>query len=234
MKRIVLADQVNMGLTSGTAVMTDMLVTGQPIVSRPVERVDVSKNERWILFGAGRLFTRTDNQSSALFSSYGIKEPANYNTSAVSPLTLVNSTPIIVTTDGNIHNGVIGSPVILNTQTILTYNALQTHMDSRHGWMRHMSFTPGQPSERVFNSPLLLGSSLVYSSYLPSFDLCRVEGDGFVTAVNFRTGTAEAFGPFGSSSGAVFTSVSLGQGGAIDSNRHYTHWHRSHSERQWW
>jgi type IV pilus assembly protein PilY1 len=212
LKRIVLTNDSSMGLGGSSAVMSDFLFTEQPIASRPVTRIDFVKNERWVSFASGRLFTRADTQSSQLFSVFGIKEPATFDTSLVTIQTLVDSTPIIVMSNGNIYNANTGATVVLNGQTLPTYNSLYAHMDSRNGWVRNLYFVPGQPSERVFNSPLLLGSSLVYGSFLPSDDLCRIEGNGFLNAVNFRTGTAEIFAPFGVGNGAIFSSVNLGQG----------------------
>ncbi|MDT8399014.1 MAG: PilC/PilY family type IV pilus protein [Pseudomonadales bacterium] len=213
MKRIVLANQTAMGLSTGGALMSDLLVTNQPIMARPVSRVDVARDERWILFASGRLFTRDDNELSQQQSVYGVKEPANFDTSLVSTGTLVNTTNILVETNGNISDSVLGTQVTLQGSDLDTFAELNQFMDGEAGWVRDLFRIPGQPSERVFNMPLVLGSSLVYSSYLPSADLCTIEGEGFINSVNFRTGTAEAFGPLGSSvTGVAFASLELGQG----------------------
>jgi type IV pilus assembly protein PilY1 len=62
-----------------------------------------------------------------------------------------------------------------------------------------------------------LGTSAIFTSYLPSADLCIVEGNSFLYALNFRTGTAEKFAPFGQETGhagVAAESVSLGVGAA--------------------
>lgn len=213
MKRIVLSQTTDMGLSSGAAAMSDMLNVGQPISAKANMQTDTAKNERWILFGTGRLFTRKDNSSVTQQSFYGVKEPANYDTSAITTSDLVNSTDIIVQTTGEISDGSLGTQVTIDGTNLDTFNDLFGFMDTEDGWVRALSYTGTTPSERVFNTSIVLGSTVVFTSYLPNVDLCTVEGDGFLYALNFRTGTAEKFGPLGDDANDVaFPSIDLGQG----------------------
>ncbi|MEY4642228.1 MAG: hypothetical protein RLZZ227_2222 [Pseudomonadota bacterium] len=215
LKRVVLdRTKVNMGLPTGHALMSLVLDVAKPITAAPAVISSVEKNERWILFGTGRLFTTSDNRSTTQQSYYGIKETATYNTSAVTLASLVNATPVLVETDGDIWNGAINTTLSLSGTSLPKYTDLYNFMDSKNGWVRHFTYSTGvNPSERVFNSALVLGSTAVFTTYKPNPDLCTVEGNGYLYALNFRTGTAEAFGPFGANAqGIAYASIDLGQG----------------------
>lgn len=218
LKRIVLSgDAVDLGLSTTAASMSQVFNMGQPLSAAPNTQVSVAKNERWILFGTGRLFTTVDNRSTTQQSYYGIKEASNYNTSSLAYNQLVDSTVVLVKmSDGTIHNGAVGQVVNRFSTNIPNFTSLYTFMDTRPGWVHRFAYSVGtNPSERVFNTSILLGSTVVFTTYKPSIDLCVVEGNGYLYAFNYRTGTAEAFGTFGEDplySGIAATSVDLGQG----------------------
>lgn len=219
LKRIVLSGTAaHMGLSTGAADMSDVLNLGQPLSSAANIQLSAAKNERWLLFGTGRLFTSVDNRSVTQQSYYGVKEPVDYNTSAVTLASLVDSTIILVETDGDLHNGAIGQAVTRFSTALPNFNTLYNFMDTRPGWVHKMAYNAGDsPSERIFNTSQLIGSTVVFTSYVPSVDLCIVEGDSFLYALNFRTGTAEVFAPIGELSGfsgIAAEAVVLGQGAA--------------------
>ncbi len=199
LKRVVLASATaNMGLSTGSATMSDVFNMAQPLAAAPRTQISIAKAERWLEFGTGRLFTRVDNRSTTQQSVYGIKEPTNYNTSTLTLAQLVDSTNILVKkTDGTIKDGNTSTAVVRFTTTLPTFTTLWNFMDTRPGWVSRLSYPTSSPSERVFSSPLILGTTVAFTSYQPSADLCTVEGNGYLYALNFRTGTAEAFGPLG-------------------------------------
>ena len=100
--------------------------------------------------------------------------------------------------------------------TLATFTNLWDFMDTRPGWVTKLAYNAGaDPSERVFSSALILASTVAFTSYKPSTDLCTVEGNGYLYALNYRTGTAEAFGPFGDDpnyAGVAAEKLDLGQG----------------------
>lgn len=210
----------NLGLSStgGTASMTDLIDINKPVTGRPNTRRDVEKQELWIMFGTGRLFTSADNRSTAEQYFVGVKD----SSTAVSANDLVDTSDLIVKTNGAVYdrNSGEGSPAALDYAdgdsvgvSVETFGELYGAMDNEDGWLHTLNSGNGNPAERVFNTSLVLGSSIIFTSYLPSFDLCTVEGDGFLYAYNFRTGTAQYFGPFGEDEdGISYAGVDLGQG----------------------
>jgi len=221
MKRILLDPTTpSMGLSSsgGLASMSTLINVAKPISGRPNNRSDVGKSEEWIMFGTGRLFTSADYRSTAQQYFIGLKDTG----STVLIDDLVETTDLIVKTDGSVYDDDTGS----GTSAALVYsdgssvgtsvdnfNELYAAMDIEDGWLTSLSSGGGSPSERVFNTSLVLGSSIIFTSYLPAFDLCTIDGDGTLYAYNFRTGTAQYFGPFGESAdGIAFAGADLGQG----------------------
>jgi type IV pilus assembly protein PilY1 len=225
MKRIVLdKDSSSLGFADGGAAMSDVINMAKPVSAAPNFQKSISKQENWLVFGTGRLFTTQDNRSETQQSFYGIKEPNDYTTTPtlVTESALVDSTNILVQGNGNISdNRTVGDPVVRSGTTLETYNELYSFMDNKPGWMRNLAFSSGtNPSERVFTSTLFIGTSLLFTSYLPAADLCTVEGNSFLYVLNFRTGTAEKFAPigedgsFGDDEHVIADSLSLGIGAA--------------------
>ena len=76
------------------------------------------------------------------------------------------------------------------------------------GWYRDFS----DPRERNLGTAALLGGLVTYTSYQPFSDKCKSEGQGFLYAVHFQTGTAwtdSVFGTFDSGDGTLYS----GEGG---------------------
>lgn len=222
-KRIVLdSGTANMGLSSsgGLATMSDLIDVNKPVTARANIRRDVGKGEDWVMFGTGRLFTSADNRSTAQQYFMGVKEEGLGTT--ISFDDLVDVTDLIVKTDGTVYDSDTGSGSAAALtyadassvgESVENFDELYAAMDAEDGWVTALASGGGGPSERVFNTSLVLGSSIIFTSYLPSYDLCTVEGDGLLYALNFRTGTAQYFGPFGESAdGIAFAGVDLGQG----------------------
>ncbi len=217
LKRIVLSpSSTNMGLASASATMSDVFNMAQPLVAAPKTQISVAKGEKWLEYGTGRLFTKVDNRSTTQQSVYGIKEAANYDTSALLASQLVDSTTILVKMDGTIWDGNLTTSVTRFSTALATFTDLWNFMDTRPGWVSKLAYNSGtDPSERVFSTPLILASTVSFTSYKPSTDLCTIEGNGYLYALNYRTGTAEAFGPFGTDpnfAGVAAERLDLGQG----------------------
>ncbi|MES2626787.1 MAG: PilC/PilY family type IV pilus protein, partial [Pseudomonadota bacterium] len=219
MKRVALnQSSSNLGLADGSATMRDVINMGQPVVAAPSIQQSISKKENWLLFGTGRLFTSVDNRSTTQQSFFGIKEPKTYSTmpSTLSQGLLVDSTQIIVEKNGNISRTTLGSSVTIDSTVLPAFSSLYAFMDNKPGWVHKLKYSGGtNPSERVFNSAVGIGSSVIFTTYIPSVDLCTVEGNSFLYALNFRTGTAEKFAPFGADPaypGVSSQSVDLGIG----------------------
>ncbi len=209
-----------MGLSSsgGMAVMSDLIDINKPVTARPNVRNNVLNSELWVLFGTGRLFTAADNRSAIQQYFIGVKDSA----SAVSENALVDTTDLIVKTTGLVYDVDTGdsNPAALVYKdgssvgtSVESFNELYAAMNSEAGWITALSYDGSSPAERVFTTSLVLGSSIIFTSYSPDFDLCTIQGDGALYAYNFRTGTAQYFGPFGSDENDIaYAGVDLGQG----------------------
>jgi type IV pilus assembly protein PilY1 len=212
----------SMGLSNsgGLAVMSTLIDVNKPVTARPNIRRDVDKGEEWVLFGTGRLFTSADNRSTAEQYFIGVKETGT--STSVDIDDLVDTTDLIVKSDGTVYDSDTGegsaAALLYSDATsvgtsVENFTELYAAMDAEDGWLHALGSGGGNPAERVFNTSLVLGSSIIFTSYLPSYDLCTVEGDGLLYAYNFRTGTAQYFGPFGESEdGIAYAGVDLGQG----------------------
>lgn len=219
------ATMPQMGLSTGHAVMATMFDVGKPISARPVMARAFAKNEDWITFGTGRFLTKHDNRTVTRQQLWGIKEDrSDYDTSNYNLANdFVDSTDILLEKRNGevlVWDGAINSPLQLDAVPIPKSNDLLNFMDNKKGWYRDMAehHGAGDPAERVFNASLVLRSSVIFTSYVPNADLCALEGEGFLYALNFRTGAAEAYGVLGiddddkDGNGEVKTSVSTGEG----------------------
>lgn len=220
-KRILLDPTTpSMGLSSsgGLASMSTLINVAKPVSGRLNNRSDIGKGEEWLMFGTGRLFTSADNRSTSQQYFIGVKDTG----ATVLIDDLVETTDLIVKTDGSVYDidtgaGTSAALVYSDGSSVGTsvdnFNELYAVMDSEDGWLHSLSSGGGGPAERVFNTSLVLGSSIIFTSYLPALDLCTIDGDGMLYAYNFRTGTAQFFGPFGESAdGVAYAGVDLGQG----------------------
>ncbi len=215
LKRVVLDNaEDHLGLSTGDAPMSLVLNLTRPVTAAPNVLTSVEKSEKWLLLGTGRLFTTADNRSKTQQSYFGIKEADDYDTSGVMLSDLVNSSDILVEAEGAVWDATASNQLTIDSVDLDTFTDLYNFMDDHDGWIRNFQYSAAvNPSERVFNSSLVLGSTLVFTTYMPSVDQCTIEGDGFLYALNYRTGTAEAFGPFGQDTdGFAFASIELGQG----------------------
>jgi len=71
------------------------------------------------------------------------------------------------------------------------------------GWYRDFS----DPRERNLGTAALLGGLVTFTSYQPFSDKCKSEGQGFLYAIHFQTGTAwteSVFGTFDSGDGTLY------------------------------
>lgn len=197
LKRITLTPtSANFGLgTTGT--VTDFFVPNKPIVARPTLQRNLVSEDKWVMFGTGRLFTAVDNQTTQQQTFYGIKEPNPLATVAAS--NPVDVTGVQVSTLGDVFSATDGTLSYSGTD-IKTFNELASYIATKSGWFRNLAVPTGKGSERNITEGLMLGSSLVYTTYIPSIDTCSAIGTGNLSAVSFTTGTAQPFSALGQNS----------------------------------
>jgi Tfp pilus tip-associated adhesin PilY1 len=90
-----------------------------------------------------------------------------------------------------------GGTLSYSGTSITTFNQLASYISTKSGWFRNLTLPAGKGSERSITEGLMLGSSLVYTTYIPSTDSCSAVGTGNLSAVSFTTGTAQPFSALG-------------------------------------
>lgn len=93
-------------------------------------------------------------------------------------------------------------PMVTSSTSLATLTFAQQVTNARkyEGWSR----TLPDPGERSVQKPALLGGITLFTSYVPSDDLCSFGGNSYLYALYFETGTAYAEAVF---TGSVGTSV---------------------------
>ena len=162
---------------------------GQPITAAPAVAMDSAAN-RWVFFGTGRFFNRQDatNQLTAADqeSFYGIKEPMttdpvthakSFTWAAVAPAKLLDVSDAVVYEGGTTVDGVAG---------VADFGKLKQAVQDDAGWLLDFA-TAG---ERNLGQATILGDILTFTTYMPSLDACRFEGESYLYALYYGTGTA--------------------------------------------
>ncbi|KPK72668.1 hypothetical protein AMJ87_03955, partial [candidate division WOR_3 bacterium SM23_60] len=131
-------------------------------------------NHLWVYFGTGRFFSEIDEVDATTQRYVGFRDDT---TRATTVAGLYNVTSVKVDTNDNIifPSGHTGSFADL----IDTVNA--------HGgwWREHLGM-----HERNLTTSLVFGGAVLYTTYLPSHDICSYGGTGRLYALYYRTGTA--------------------------------------------
>ncbi len=159
----------------------DALTTnGQPIMAPATAGTDEDGN-RWIYFGTGRFFSQEDKSNTAQQSFYGIKEPkATVTVDGVETSQFSYGT---VSYDSLLD--VSDVEITLDDYTTFTNKKIEIH-DSYAGWRTNFPVS----GERNLGQAVLSGDILTFTTYLPSTDVCTPEGQSYLYALHYLTGTA--------------------------------------------
>ncbi len=177
---------------------------GESISAAPASASDDSGNT-WLFFGTGRYFSDADKADMTKQSFYGIKEvcwdfpngkwdgnclssssqnsDATYNNPSVtnSPASLINTSNAVVKTTGavaGVSGGGGGVPA--------NFDDLLTLSQKAKGWF--FNFTT--LGERSLSKPTIIGGLVLFTSFVPSADVCGFGGDSFFYSIFYTTGTA--------------------------------------------
>ncbi len=160
----------------------------RPLVNAPA--VSVRDRDLWIYISSGRflhtidktIYTSADNKQKL----YGFKDPC-FNGNFISTCTttlresnLVDVTSVVVKIDGTVS----GTGSVAGTPT--NWNSLKSAIAQRNGWMMTLE-TSG---ERGVAKPALIGDIVLFTTYLPTADICSAGGFGYMYALYSLTGTA--------------------------------------------
>jgi type IV pilus assembly protein PilY1 len=222
----------DIGSSPSLATLVDLGST-KPVTAAP--SVSADDNSRlWVYFGTGKLLIDSDQVNTDTQCLVGVKEPIDYSTKAFTNATVLSSNLLNTTdytvfeggymdTDGSFANG---HETIFSS---LEDDIEQTSSgDSEYdGWI--LNITGG---ERCITKPTILGGLVTFSTYLPDVaDVCKHEGDSYLSALYYKTGTAYWSGPLGTDSGTtidvsgetkakVYSRVKVGYGVASSPSLH--------------
>jgi type IV pilus assembly protein PilY1 len=183
---------------------------GQPIVAPATGTID-NKGEKWVYFGTGRFFSLADKLNDDQQSYYGVKEPnTEVNGEMVLSYDTVPVSDLLDTTDIEIGLGDAAG----------FYTVADKIQTDYQGWTVRFS----ESKERNLGWAVLAGDLLTYTTYIPSSEICGLDGESLVYALHYRTGTAyykSVFGVYGAEGDEkVSKQMSLGVGLTITPNIH--------------
>lgn len=164
----------------------------QPVTAEGSVATD-EYNNLWIYFGAGRLFSDIDESNPNSHVYVGFRDDTTHTTDYTQ---LYNVTNIQVDTNGLVQPG------------DMPFDSLVTLVNNRLGWYRLFD----QPGERNLTSSLVLGGAVLFTTFIPSGDICSYGGYGNLYALYYRTGTAYTRAFLGDTLGYNRTKLSLGSG----------------------
>lgn len=198
------------GSTDPTKWLPRKLLDGldKPVSIRPT--IGVSDTQKhMVFFGTGRVFTKsdmTDKQQQVIGAFFDDGSTTKYSD-------LYDVSSIEVYSDGTVTGGGAG---------VGDEQSLAGFVTTKPGWVFKLSNKDSKnkdiPSERVVSTQVLSAGALLTSTYIPGTDTCTDQGQGFLYAMNYKSGsTAQEFAGFLGShnaplGNAINRNVSLGRG----------------------
>jgi type IV pilus assembly protein PilY1 len=180
--------------SAGTpSLLVDIGSTSTPITSAPSISVD-DDHRLWIYFGTGRFFADADKTNTDAQLLVGMKEPIDVNDADsdgdTTELTYGEVTTYVNVTDYTVYeNGYIdeGDGGTYDTTFAAFVDAMKQYPgDTQYdGWI--LGLTGG---ERCITKPTILGGIATFATYAPIADVCSYEGDSYLYALYYKTGTA--------------------------------------------
>jgi len=137
----------------------------------------------WLYFGTGRFWGSTDREPpyfSYQNSFYGIKEPVDSSE---------NLTYATVTTLKDVTGvQIINNSTVANHDALAqaSFNSVKTLVEAKEGWYRDFETT----GERNLGQAAIIGDLLTFSTFVPDNDLCSSEGESYLYALHYQTGTS--------------------------------------------
>jgi len=193
------------------SVFFDTTATGmsQPLTSSAAAAFDESHN-LWVYFGTGKFMGTIDKSDSYQQTFYGIKEPCSVATCTTTvpnnTTSLFNATNVIITQNS-------GTVTVSGVTGVSTWNQLLSNVGSYPGgWYYNLWTSSGSPSERVIYRPVVYGGVVLFTTFIPSSDICGYGGSSSLFALNYLTGTANNAPVIGTSGTEIRKKQDLGSG----------------------
>ncbi|MRI33715.1 hypothetical protein EOPP23_12030 [Endozoicomonas sp. OPT23] len=178
-------------------VQSTLLDTGRPVTAAPLILKD--NDDRWLYVGTGRLLTYADNRTNQVQYFYGMKESSALDVQLGTGGGLIDTSLVNVYSNGSINkrNSISTEAFTIDGSAVQDFDSLKSVMRTKPGWKIALSGNGSVPSGRNITSASRLFSSILFTEYQPPSDSCRVDGNSYLTAVHFQTGTALPTGLLG-------------------------------------
>ncbi len=173
---------------------------------------------RWIFCGTGRFFDRNDANNSDQQTFYGIKEPLDANGDMTWAAITSRSADLLDVSNAKVFT----DEKVTGVTGVTSWDELLAAIRVKNGWYLNFS----EPKERNLGQATLLGELLTFTTYVPSLDPCEFEGETYLYALYYLTGTPYFESVIGTLAGAgeepdkVLGKMSLGKGLSIMPNIH--------------
>ena len=192
-----------------------LIDVGRPVTAAPAVAYDGS--QFWVYFGTGRFLTDNDKLTDIQESYYGIKETVKADGHLEWPeygsiANLMDVTGVEVTETTGALSSTVGA-------TDSFAKLCSSEISLYDGWMFNLDPTSG---ERNIGQAAILGDIVAFTTYEPSTEFCIAEGESYLYAVYYLTGTAYNKSVIGvdKETGYVYKRRRLGRGLATTPNIH--------------
>jgi type IV pilus assembly protein PilY1 len=189
-----------------------------PVTAAPTVSAD-DTNHIWVFFGTGRFYGTNDKTNTDTQYFFGVKDPvvtggctqsSQTNCQKNNLLNVSSVTVCVVCATGTDQvSGITGVTTLLGTDTTTT---LQGKIGSMDGWYTTLP-TAG---ERDVSTPIIVGGTIFFPTFIPNNDICSASGNGMLYALFYQTGSAYKESVIGTeqvgSNTNVKRSMSLGVG----------------------
>ncbi|TKB26444.1 hypothetical protein FCL47_08485 [Desulfopila sp. IMCC35006] len=199
----------------------------QPITAAPTVALD-GEGRNWVFFGTGRYFVPLDGSDLSLQSYYGIKEPISSTEPERKTWHLISSKSDLVDTT-NYEVFTDSARTVDRNGFKASWSDVVAEQAQHDGWfIDFVDDTGNQLGERNLGQAVLLGGALIFTTFIPSEDVCEAGGESWLWSQFYTTGTSYFDAILGSdtvtfdgqSLGKSRRKVSLGQGLATSPNVH--------------
>ena len=219
LRRIEIKNDLTTSHWEGDSTLIDLTAveSGQPITAAPSVGIDSEMN-RWIFCGTGRFFDRNDANNSDQQTFYGIKEPLDSDGDMTWAEITSRSVDLLDVSKAEVFT----NEKVTGVAGVTSWDELLDTIRVKNGWFLNFS----EPKERNLGQATLLGELLTFTTYVPSLDPCEFEGETYLYALYYLTGTPYYESVIGTLAGAgeepdkVLGKMSLGKGLSIMPNIH--------------
>ncbi len=189
-----------------------IMITGiDNVVINPPAITTDSSNNMWLYFGTGKMLSEADKADTDREYFIGVKEPCTDFSSTSSCNDSIDINNLFDTSNAVVSMG--GTSVTGVGGSITDWSSLvaSTISDPTYlGWKLNLPVG----GEKILSKPTIIGGLVLFTSYIPSSDICSFGGSGYMYSIYYETGTAYKKPTIGLEVDGITVKrrVSLGQG----------------------